>query len=122
MRVLRAESMGMCFGVRDAVAMALNSSHRTELTILGDLVHNGEGLRRLRDAGVRSAASVDGPVETPGVMVSGHGAACRVGEGLRACGLQVEEATCPLVAHAHRMLQRLVEHGYFPVVIGNPDH
>lgn len=122
MNVLLAESLGMCFGVRDAIHHALNSPHRSELTILGELVHNTDVLRRLREAGVRSVPSVDTPVETPRVMVTAHGAAHRVVNDLRARGLQVEEATCPLVAHAHRSLHRLVAQGYFPVVIGNPQH
>src|SRR5947207_6423273 len=98
MKVMMADSLGMCFGVRDAVAMALNSPHQSDLTILGELVHNTEVLRRLREAGVRSVASLDAPVETSRVMVTAHGAARVVVEGLRARGLQVEEATCPLVA------------------------
>jgi 4-hydroxy-3-methylbut-2-en-1-yl diphosphate reductase len=122
MKVMRAESLGMCFGVRDAIAMALSSPHRSDLTILGELVHNTEILRRLREAGVRSVPSVDAPVETSRVMITAHGAATTVIERLRARGLHVEEATCPLVTHAHRRLQRLVAQGYFPVVIGNPQH
>ncbi len=122
MKVILAESMGMCFGVRDAVALALNSPHRAELTILGELVHNTAVQRRLREAGVRSVAAIDSPVETPRVMITAHGASHAAIAGLRARGLEVEEATCPLVAHAHRSLQRLVAQGYFPVVIGSPDH
>jgi 4-hydroxy-3-methylbut-2-en-1-yl diphosphate reductase len=122
MKVMRADSLGMCFGVRDAIAMALSSPHRSDLTILGELVHNTEILRRLREAGVRSVPSVDAPVETSRVMITAHGAATTVLERLRARGLHVEEATCPLVTHAHRRLQRLVAQGYFPVVIGNPQH
>ena len=122
MKVMRADSLGMCFGVRDAVAMALSSPHRSDLTILGELVHNTEILRRLREAGVRSVPSVDAPVETSRVLITAHGAATTVIERLRARGLHVEEATCPLVTHAHRRLQRLVAQGYFPVVIGNPQH
>jgi 4-hydroxy-3-methylbut-2-en-1-yl diphosphate reductase len=122
MKVMRADSLGMCFGVRDAVTMALSSPHRSDLTILGELVHNTEILRRLREAGVRSVPSVDAPVETSRVMITAHGAATTVIERLRARGLHVEEATCPLVTHAHRRLQRLVAQGYFPVVIGNPQH
>jgi 4-hydroxy-3-methylbut-2-enyl diphosphate reductase len=122
MNVLLAESLGMCFGVRDAIHHALSAPRPMELTILGELVHNTEVLRRLREAGVRSVASLDSPVETPRVMITAHGAAHRVVNDLRARGLQVEEATCPLVAHAHRSLQRLVAQGYFPVVIGSPRH
>ncbi len=122
MKVLLADSLGMCFGVRDAIKLAFDSPRRDELTILGELVHNTEVLRRLRDAGIRTVASVDAPVETGRVMITAHGAAHSVVARLRESGLQVEEATCPLVGHAHRSLHRLVAEGYFPVVIGKPDH
>ena len=35
-----AEHLGMCFGVRDAIDMALALARRGPVTILGDLVHN----------------------------------------------------------------------------------
>src|SRR5262245_37226380 len=104
MKVFVADSLGMCFGVRDAVAMALGASHRNDLTILGELVHNAEVLRRLRESGIRTASSCSAPIETSRVMITAHGAADSVIAGLRARGLQVEEATCPLVTHAHRSL------------------
>ena len=40
MRILRAARLGMCFGVRDAIALALEHADAAPLTILGDLVHN----------------------------------------------------------------------------------
>jgi 4-hydroxy-3-methylbut-2-en-1-yl diphosphate reductase len=122
MRVVLADSYGMCFGVRDAVEMALASPHRRELTVLGSLVHNGDVLRRLDEAGIRSVPSVDAPVETRHVMITAHGAADSVLARLRAEGREVHVATCPLVRHAHRSLDRLVARGYFPVVIGSPEH
>jgi 4-hydroxy-3-methylbut-2-en-1-yl diphosphate reductase len=122
MEVIVADSLGMCFGVRDAVAMALDAPYRADLTILGELVHNTQVLRRLQESGVRIVPSVDAPVETSHVMITAHGAAGSVVADLRARGLRVTEATCPLVAHAHRSLDRLVARGYFPVVIGSPDH
>lgn len=122
MQVVLADSFGMCFGVRDALKLALEHPHRQDLTILGELVHNSEVLRRLRDAGVRSAPTLDAPVETRRVMITAHGASDRAIQELRERGLEVEQATCPLVRHAHRMLQRLVRQGYYPVVLGRPDH
>jgi 4-hydroxy-3-methylbut-2-enyl diphosphate reductase len=41
---------------------------------------------------------------------------------LRAQGLNVSEATCPLVHHAHHALRRLVDESYHPVIIGKKDH
>ena len=40
MSVIRAAHLGMCFGVRDAITLALDSAEAGPLTILGDLVHN----------------------------------------------------------------------------------
>jgi 4-hydroxy-3-methylbut-2-enyl diphosphate reductase len=40
MRIIRAHSLGMCFGVRDAIALAVGQAEVGPLTILGDLVHN----------------------------------------------------------------------------------
>jgi 4-hydroxy-3-methylbut-2-enyl diphosphate reductase len=40
MKILRAEHLGMCFGVRDAIALARKTAQHEPLTILGDLVHN----------------------------------------------------------------------------------
>jgi 4-hydroxy-3-methylbut-2-enyl diphosphate reductase len=122
MQITRAESMGMCFGVRDAVARALEHPRRTELTVLGELVHNTEVLRRLREAGVRIASSLDAPVETPLVMITAHGASDRALASLAARGLEVEQATCPLVTHAHRSVRRLLDAGYYPVIIGRREH
>jgi 4-hydroxy-3-methylbut-2-enyl diphosphate reductase len=122
MEVIVAESLGMCFGVRDALELALTAPDRPNLTVLGELVHNTSVLRRLQEAGVRAVPSVNAPVETPRVMITAHGAADSVVARLRASGLEVADATCPLVAHAHRSLRRLLELGCFPVVIGKPDH
>lgn len=122
MRITVAESLGMCFGVRDAVELALANPDPRELTILGELVHNPEVLRRLGEVGIRSASSPNAPVATEQVMITAHGTSDRQLAGLRARGLRVLDATCPLVRHAHRSLRRLVAQGYFPVVIGRADH
>ena len=53
MKIIRAEHLGMCFGVRDAIALALETAKREPLTILGDLVHNETVLAELRAKGIR---------------------------------------------------------------------
>ncbi len=122
MKVVLAESLGLCFGVRDAIDLALTSPHRSELTILGELAHNPAVNQRLREAGIGLAPSPEAPVTTSHVMITAHGAADSVIADLEARGHQVHQATCPLVRHAHRELDRLVADGYFPVIIGRSDH
>lgn len=111
----------MCFGVRDAIALAFEQSLRRPLTILGDLVHNETVLAELGRRGIKIEQQV-AAVETQAVMITAHGASDRAIARARERGLTVTEATCPLVKVAHRAVQRLVSEGYHPVVIGKRGH
>ncbi|MGH7940545.1 MAG: 4-hydroxy-3-methylbut-2-enyl diphosphate reductase [Limisphaerales bacterium] len=121
MKIIRAEYFGMCFGVRDAIALAKEMADRGPLTILGDLVHNESVLAELRDRGIRVERSVSA-ITTPNVMVTAHGASNRRLDETRTRGLNVLEATCPLVAVAHRHVATLVRSGFHPVIIGQRGH
>ena len=121
MKIIRAEHLGMCFGVKDAIALALEAAKQEPLTILGDLVHNETVLAELRAQGIRLEQQPAG-VGTRTVMVTAHGASERAINETRRRGLNVLEATCPLVHVAHRSLARLVREGFHPVIIGKRDH
>lgn len=121
MKIIRAEHLGMCFGVRDAIELALRQAEAGPLTILGDLVHNETVLADLRARGItieQDAARVN----TCMVMVTAHGASERALGRTRALGLNVLEATCPLVRVAHQAVVKLVRDGFHPVIIGKRDH
>ena len=121
MKIIRAEHLGMCFGVRDAIALAVETAECEPLTVLGDLVHNETVLAELRAKGIRFEQK-SATVATQTVMVTAHGASERAMNETRQRGLNVLEATCPLVHVAHRSLQRLVGEGFHPVIIGKRDH
>ena len=121
MKIIRAEHLGMCFGVKDAIALALGAAKQEPLTILGDLVHNETVLAELRAQGIRLAQQ-PASVGTRTVMVTAHGASERAMSETRGRGLNVIEATCPLVHVAHRSLAKLVHEGFYPVIIGKSDH
>ena len=111
----------MCFGVRDAIALALEHADAGPLTILGDLVHNPTVLNTLAARGVVAAQDVS-QVKTGTVMVTAHGTSQRTLARTRALGLTVVEATCPLVHVAHRAVAALVRDGYHVVIVGQRDH
>lgn len=119
MKILRAAHLGMCFGVRDAIHLAL---HQPEpVTVLGDLVHNEVVLRDLREQGVSIEHQV-AQVATHSVLITAHGASDRAKQELAQRGLKVVEATCPLVHHAHQAIRKLVTAGFHPVVVGQRNH
>src|SRR5688572_10675297 len=117
MHILRAAHLGMCFGVRDAIALALEHADAGPLTILGDLVHNPNVLNALEAKGIAIAQDA-ARVTTSTVMVTAHGTSERSLARTRALGLTVVEATCPLVRVAHRAVVDLAREGYHVVIVG----
>ena len=92
MNVVRAEAMGMCFGVKDAIAAAGDVIEPSKVTIHGELVHNGAVLAHLSEArirDVRRSAGAQVPA-TPLVLITAHGVSearagtpCRSGKNTR---------------------------------------
>jgi 4-hydroxy-3-methylbut-2-enyl diphosphate reductase len=111
----------MCFGVRDAIELALNQAATEPLTVLGDLVHNETVLAELRARGIKIAQSA-AAVDTRNVMITAHGASEAAMGHVRDRGLRLMEATCPLVHVAHRAVAKLVRDGYHPVIVGKREH
>src|SRR5882724_11664309 len=121
MKVIRAEHLGMCFGVRDAIALAVKQSRSEPITVLGQLVHNETVLTELRGHGIQFKNDAR-DVATETVMITAHGSSVRRVNAARERGLNVLEATCPLVHVAHRAVSQLVRDGFHPVIIGKRDH
>jgi 4-hydroxy-3-methylbut-2-enyl diphosphate reductase len=123
MTIHLAQHYGICFGVRDALALAERLADDEPLTILGQLVHNPVARERLESLGVKQAGLEDDPrAVTHRVMITAHGTSDAARARWRESGHAVEDATCPLVHLAHRELRRLVEEGCFPVIIGKHGH
>jgi 4-hydroxy-3-methylbut-2-en-1-yl diphosphate reductase len=121
MQIIKADHLGMCFGVRDAIALAQAKAQEQPLTILGELVHNETVLADLRREGIRLETD-PARVQTPLAMITAHGASERAKAHARSHGFELFEGTCPLVTFAHRAVTRLVAEGYHPVIIGKRGH
>ena len=121
MKIIKAEHLGMCFGVRDAIALAQVKAQQQPLTILGELVHNQSVLDDLHQQGIHIETD-PARVQTPTAMITAHGASTRAIAHARSHGFEVFEGTCPLVTFAHRAVARLVAEGYHPIIIGKRGH
>ncbi|MEO6595423.1 MAG: 4-hydroxy-3-methylbut-2-enyl diphosphate reductase [Planctomycetota bacterium] len=123
MQILRADAMGMCFGVRDALAALAKVQDPTQVTIHGELVHNGEVLSMLDRRGFRQSPEAARSVpETPVVLVTAHGISQRERERLANAGKTLLDTTCPLVQKAHAAAQELAADGRRVVVVGRAEH
>ena len=123
-KIKLANAMGNCFGVRNAIKAALQERNKGQLTILGQLVHNPQTVKKLLDFGIHMTddlSEID-QVGTKRVMITAHGASDKIINALKAKGFEVENATCPLVSNVHKTIKSMVKKGLFPVVIGHPEH
>ncbi|HEY4284483.1 MAG TPA: 4-hydroxy-3-methylbut-2-enyl diphosphate reductase [Chthoniobacterales bacterium] len=122
MRIIIAQHLGLCFGVRDAIARAEDLARKAPLTILGELVHNPIVHEQLKRQGVQQGSLDQLQSKSQQVMITAHGASDWQRDRWTKAGYQVADATCPLVLHVHEQLKRLVAAGYFPVIIGKRGH
>jgi 4-hydroxy-3-methylbut-2-en-1-yl diphosphate reductase len=124
MKVSLASAMGTCFGVQDAINLAMSPEFNNELTIVGQLVHNPQVSDSLKQNGVSLVPGIEDidKIKTKKVMITAHGAAEKTKQRLHDAGFIVYDASCPLVMRVHQTIKVLVSKGYFPVVIGQQDH
>lgn len=124
MKVSLASALGTCFGVKDAISLAMDPQFKSDLTIVGQLVHNRQVNESLKNNGVSLVNDIEeiDNIKTKKVMITAHGAAEKIKQKLRAAGFIVYDASCPLVMRVHKTIKAMVEKKYFPVVIGQKDH
>ncbi len=124
MKVSLASALGTCFGVQDAINLAMTPDFGADLTIVGQLVHNPQVNESLKKNGVSLVADIEAidQIQTKKVMITAHGAAEKTKEKLSDAGFVVYDASCPLVMRVHKTIKSMVQKGYFPVVIGQEDH
>ncbi len=122
MIIRRAKTQGFCFGVAITVKKAEEAvAQRERVTTLGHVVHNPQMVASLESKGLRNAASVD-EVDGGALFVRAHGLPTTVFEKAAERGLEVIDATCPMVTKIHVHAERLKAEGYKIVVVGDPNH
>jgi (E)-4-hydroxy-3-methyl-but-2-enyl pyrophosphate reductase len=123
MEIIRAHSMGFCFGVRDAIEIVrdLGNSGTTVYT-LGAIVHNPQIAEELDKINVHV---VDGIDEVPigGIIaITAHGSPPDLQSAAQARGLKVIDTTCPLVTRIQKTAYDLVQQRYSVLVYGDASH
>jgi (E)-4-hydroxy-3-methyl-but-2-enyl pyrophosphate reductase len=120
--IRRAKTQGFCFGVAITVKKAEEAvASGASVTTLGHVVHNPQMVAQLEQKGLRNANSVD-EVASGTLFVRAHGLPVSVYEKAQEKGLQVLDATCPMVTKIHVQAERLRADGYKIIVIGDPNH
>jgi 4-hydroxy-3-methylbut-2-en-1-yl diphosphate reductase len=125
MRIIRADVLGMCFGVRDALEVVAGVAEPRRVTIFGQLVHNEIVQAQLSAQGfstLNPAAREMSLPESPVVLITAHGISNRERNRLESAGKQLVDTTCPLVERVHQAALALQAEGYHVLVIGRKGH
>jgi len=122
-KIIIARHHGFCMGVKRAIGVAeqeaQDKTHR--VTILNEIVHNEAVVERFRREGVGQASSID-EIDSGTLIISAHGIAPAVIQHAKAKGLNVVDATCPLVTRIYVIVTKIVENGYHVIHYGDRHH
>lgn len=119
-----AAPRGLCAGVSyaiEVVDLALKI-HGAPLYVRHAIVHNEWVVKSFESRGVIFVEDIDDiPAGSP-VVYSAHGVSPAVRKQSAMRGLQIIDATCPLVTKVHNEAKRFAAQGYFMVYIGHRGH
>ena len=124
MEVLLGSPRGFCAGVVRAIEIVELALERfgKPVYVRHEIVHNPFVVEDLRQKG---AIFVDEIAEVPDdqlVIFSAHGVSPTVREEAENRGLQVIDATCPLVTKVHLEALKYSREGYTIILVGHRDH
>ncbi|WP_281890940.1 4-hydroxy-3-methylbut-2-enyl diphosphate reductase [Paenibacillus sp. YYML68] len=131
MDVIKISPRGYCYGVVDAMALAMQTAKNFNLPrpiyILGMIVHNAHVTEFFEKEGV---ITLDGPnrleilekIDKGTVIFTAHGVSPEVRKRARERGLSIVDATCPDVTKTHDLIREKTSEGYHIIYIGKKGH
>ena len=123
MHTIMASHAGFCAGVKRAFKIAEEMAGQpSKWYTWGPLVHNQSVVEYFARQGISAVEDIDEISEPAGLIIRSHGVAPEIIQEAENCGLQVRDATCPLVKRVHEIVQVLADQGYEIVIYGNPEH
>ncbi|WP_448583217.1 4-hydroxy-3-methylbut-2-enyl diphosphate reductase [Thermocrinis sp.] len=124
-KIVVAPHAGFCFGVKRAINIAERISREDKgkrIWSIGPLIHNPQEVERLRKKGIEVLETEDKLNVGDTVIIRSHGIPPDKEKEYIEKGLKIVDATCPYVKAVHQAVERLVEEGYFVVLLGERNH
>ncbi len=119
-----ASTQGFCAGVASAIEVVERALAKfgTPLYVRHQIVHNTTVIREFEERGVVFIETLSEVPEHQTVIFSAHGTAPNEYVHAKSRGLNIIDATCPLVSRVHREAVRFSEKGIQTVLIGHRGH
>ena len=122
--ILLASPRSFCAGVQRAVQTVQLALQRfgAPVYVRRQIVHNTHVVRQLQSRGAVFVDELDMVPDGSTVVLAAHGVAPSVRRDAQARGLQVIDATCPLVEKVHSEVRRFAAGGKTVFLIGHSEH
>jgi 4-hydroxy-3-methylbut-2-enyl diphosphate reductase len=123
-RVLLAAPRGFCAGVERAIVTVERALelYGPPVYVRRQIVHNVHVVRDLERRGAIFVESEESVPEGSTLVLAAHGVAPTVRTAAEARGLDMIDATCPLVTKVHAETRRYAADGFTVVLIGHAEH
>ena len=124
MNIILAEPRGFCAGVTRAIEVVERALEKfgAPIYVRHEIVHNKFVVDNLRNKGAIFIKEVEEAPKDAVVIFSAHGVSRKVEEDANNQGLNVIDATCPLVSKVHREAKKYEDQGYEVILIGHKGH
>ncbi len=115
---------GFCWGVVRTIDIAeqeLNESKK--LYSLGDIIHNPVEIERLGERGLSTISLADlDTIKDAKVLIRAHGEPPETFRKAKELGIELIDATCPVVTKVQERIRKFYDNGYQVVIFGKKDH
>ncbi len=127
MEIILGKNIGFCFGVKRAYDLSLKIAKQSNkfCFCLGPLVHNESVIEKLQKLGIKTISSLDDIKDNHSgdpLIIPAHGAKPETFSKAKAKGLEIIDATCPLVKKVQEAARELQNNGYNVIIIGDKNH
>ena len=123
---------GFCWGVVRTVEIAEESLELDDTVyVLGHIIHNPKEIQRLQNKGLQTISIDDFPrIATeakqqglqPKVLIRAHGEPPETYKRALELGIEIIDATCPVVTKLQERVRKFYDQGYQIVIFGKSDH
>ncbi len=124
MKIVLAQPRGFCAGVTRAIETVERALEKfgAPIYVRHEIVHNKFVVDSLKEKGVIFVNEVGEVPPDSLVIFSAHGVSDKVESDAQDRGLNVIDATCPLVSKVHREAKKYENEGYEIILIGHKGH
>ena len=131
MIVNKLEPQGYCKGVTRAIDMAFDAANKYEKPIymLGRIIHNAHVINKFKDLDIivledktKTKLELLDTINKGTIIFSAHGVSPLVYEKAKSKGLNIVDATCPMVLLVHNKIKDYLEKGYSIIYLGTKGH